>query len=211
MCTVLVTCIRSISRGAANNSNFCNKNIIFLRKHIKKLLTLKRPKSRRKKYPFKSEIHVLVICIKVSIFRNREERRKEREREREREGGERKEKKGRGEEARQTCYGCRTTPLELSKNYKRHETGEAGKMTEEETKKVREKDDRVKIWEVRIHVGSVFYSSIKPYLASHHYVNSIQVVGKKVILIVVLFFFAEYYRKVCIKPHKLSLKIARFL
>ena len=49
---------------------------------------------------------------------------------------------------------------------------------------------------MRIHVGSVFYSSIKPYLARHHYVNSIQVVGKNaIVLIVVLFFFTEYIPK----------------
>ena len=39
-----------------------------------------------------------------------------------------------------------------------------------------------------MHVGSVFYSSKKPYAARHHYVNSIQDVGKRAIVSIVVLF-----------------------
>ena len=100
--------------------------------HFKKA-QIKKEKKKKKKTHFKSEIHVLVSCIKVTIS-EREKR------------GERKEKgkgerRGRGTDVlwvQNTPLAC----LEPSQNYKRHGKGGGRKKTEENAI---EKDDRGKI------------------------------------------------------------------
>ena len=136
-------------------------------------------------------------------FSEREKRGEGKERERREKGG--------GEEEKQTCYGCKTPPWNCQKIIKDTETGEAGKWRKKRQKGQRKRWQRKDLrCENSCRICILFkYETIPSQTSLCQFYSSCLKKGYR--LNRGPFFFAEYSRKVCIKPHKLSLKIARFL
>ena len=126
----------------------------------------------------------MAVIATPKICREREERKRREEGKKRGEKG----KKGRGEQDRRRYYGCKTPPLELSKDNKRQEKRGGWKCLKIKGRKRGRRDskDRRKHgdtgqdhWDGEYRISSLFkYLTIPVPIIAEPYVNSMQVVRK---------------------------------